>query len=149
MPWARLGFERVTTIYKDAIIEIGKKKFKNQHIPHMEMMFRSEVLRRDFTKRQLKIISMIQTLSYYIGKEKAIIPKMQDWEIAGISKIKIRNELTQLVELKVIDWNEDENSFNLKDPREWKVKFHSGYNDDRAKELFILNLKDSGVYSEK
>jgi hypothetical protein len=149
MNWSKVGYERLTTLYKDIILNIGKKKYDNLHIPRQEMLYRAEILRRDFTKRQLKIISMIQSLSYYIGKERAIIPKMQDFEIAGISKIKIRAELTQLVEMNVIDWNEEGNSFALTDPREWKVKFHSGYNNERARELFILNLKDSGVYSEE
>jgi hypothetical protein len=149
LPWSKIGYERIEAMYTDIILKIGKKKFENSHLPKQEILYRAEVLRRDFTKRQLKIISMIQSLSYYIGKERAIIPKMQDWEIAGISKIKIRSELTRLMELDVIDWNEEDNSFALKDAREWKVKFHSGYNNERARELFILNLKDSGVYSEE
>ena len=147
MPWPIMGYERVTTVYNEIIRKIGKKKIENINLSHQEMLYRAEILRRDFTKRQLKIISMIQTLSYYIGKERAIIPKMMDWEIAGISKIKIRKELEQLRDLNVVCWNEEENSFGLKDPREWLVKYHSGYNNQRAQELFILNLKDSGVYS--
>lgn len=148
MPYAKLSYERIHTVYSSAIPRIGELKFKNKELPETEMLIRAEVLRRDFTKRQLKIISFIHTLSYYIGKKRAIIPKMQDFEICGISKIKIRNELTQLKELNVLDWNEDEKTFQIKDPRGWKVKFHAGYNDERAKDLFILNLKDSGVYSE-
>ena len=148
MPWTKLGYERLTAFYKETILKIGEKKRNNLHIPQQEMLYRAEVLRRDFTKRQLKIISMIQTLSYYIGKERAVIPKMQDWEIAGISRLKARSELAKLVEMNVIDWNEENNTFAIKDPREWKddVKYHSGYNNQRAQELFILNLKDSGVY---
>jgi hypothetical protein len=68
---------------------------------------------------------------------------MRDWEIAGISKIKARTELTQLVELDVITWDEEKNIFSFKDVREWKVKFHSGYNHQRATELFDLNAIDS------
>lgn len=148
MSWTKMGQERLTALYKDTILKILKKKFENLHIPEQEMLYRAEVLRRNFTKRQLKIISMIHTLSYYIGKERAIIPKMRDWEIAGISKIKARSELTKLVELNVVDWNEEDNSFALKHPLEWEVEYHSGYNNERARELFILNLKDSGVHWE-
>jgi hypothetical protein len=145
MPWAKFGYERIRTVYSKAFLEIWKKKSENVFIPEREMLIRGEILKRDFTKRQMKIISMILTLSCYIGKEKAIIPKMQDFELAGISKIKIRNELTQLVGMNVIEWNEEENTFSIKDPREWKAKYHSGYNDPRAQELFILNLKDMGI----
>lgn len=149
MHWSEIGYDRLVTLYNDIILNIGKKKRDNLEIPRFEMLYRAEVLRRDFTKRQLKIISMIQSLSGYIGKERAIVPKMKDWEIAGISKIKARAELIKLVEMNVIDWNEEENSFAIKDPREWTgVNFHSGYNNERAREIFMLNLKDSGVYSE-
>jgi hypothetical protein len=149
LPWAKNSYDRIHTLYSSVIPKIGEVKFQNKEIPEVEMLIRAEVLRRDFTKRQMKIISMILTLSFYIGKKRAIIPKMQDWEICGINKIKARAELTQLVELNVIEWDEEKNIFSIIDPREWKVKFHSGYNDERAKDLFILNLKDSGVYSEE
>lgn len=143
MPWAKMCYEEVKQFYSKVLPKLGQKKFHNPHIPQRELMVRAEVLRRDFTKRQLNIISMILTFSYYAGKEKAIIPKMQDFEIAGISKIKIRNELIQLVEMNVIEWNEEENTFTFRDIRDWEVKYHSGYNHDRAIELFDLNVKDS------
>lgn len=149
MPWSRNSYERVHTIYNSAIPKIGDKKFKDIQLPEMEMLIRAEVLRRDLTKRQMNIISMVLTLSYYVGKERAIIPKMMDFEICGVSKIKARSELTKLVELNILEWNEKENTFQIKDPRGWKAKYNHGYNDERAKELFILNLKDSGVYSEE
>jgi hypothetical protein len=149
VPWARTTYERITTKYNEAIKRIGKKKAEDLNIPKQEMLLRIEVLRRDFTKRQLKIISMLLTLSYYVGKKQAIVPKMQDWEIAGISKIKARTELMQLKEMNVINCDEEQNLFSLKDPREWKVKFHSGYNDERADEILVLNMKDSGVYVDE
>jgi hypothetical protein len=148
MPYAKYFYKRLENFYSKALPLIGKKKFENRHIPNQEMFIRMEIIRRDFTKRQMNIIGMILSLSYYIGKEKAIIPKMRDWEIAGISKIKARSELTQLVELDVIEWDEEENVFALKDPRLWKVKYHSGYNDERATEIFQLNLKDAGISIE-
>jgi hypothetical protein len=143
MPYAKMCVEEVRNIYSKVLPKLGQKKFHNPDIPQKELMIRAEVLRRDFTKRQLNIVSMILSFSYYVGKEKAIIPKMQDWEIAGISKIKARHELTQLVEMNVIEWNEEENTFAFKDIRDWEVKYHSGYNHDRTLELFDLNAKDS------
>jgi hypothetical protein len=143
MPWAKLCYDEVTGMYAEILPKIGELKFKKPYIPQLELMVRAEVLRRDFTKRQLKIISMILSFSYYVGKEKAIIPKMQDWELCGINKIKARSELTQLANMNVIEWNEEENSFAFKDIREWEVKYHSGYNHNRMLELFDLNWKDA------
>lgn len=143
MPWSEVAYERVTSLYSEVLKEVEKKKIENPYLGIQQLLIRGEMLKRDFTKRQMNIICTILTLSYLIGKEKAIVPKMQDWEIAGISKVKIRHELTQLVKMGVVDWNEDEHAFSVKDIREWKVKYHSGYNDIRANELFALNLKDS------
>lgn len=127
-------------------MQIGKIKMNNQQLPLQELLIRTEVLKHDFTKRQMNIISMIFQLSYYLGKSKAIIPKMMDFELCGISKIKVRSELQKLVEMKVVLWDEEENSFSINDPREWiGAKYHSGYNDNRAKDLFILNMKDMGI----
>ncbi|WP_026572470.1 replication protein [Bacillus sp. UNC438CL73TsuS30] len=145
MPYAKYFHKRLESFYSKVLPLIGKKKFEQPCLSNQEMFIRMEVLRRNFTKRQMNIISMILSLSFYIGKEKAIIPKMRDWEIAGISKIKARSELTQLVELGVIEWDEEKNIFSLTDPRGWKVKYHSGYNDERASEIFLLNLKDTGI----
>jgi hypothetical protein len=148
MPYAKYFHKRLESFYSKVLPLIGRKKIEKPYLSNREMFIRMEVLRRDLTKRQMNIISMILSLSYYIGKEKALVPKMRDWEIAGISKIKARSELTQLVDLGVIEWDEEENSFALTDPRGWKVKYHSGYNDERATEIFLLNLKDTGISIE-
>lgn len=149
MPWARKLHDHMDLFMK-SLSKIGANKLENLDLPRREFLVRVEVLRRDFTKRQMNIVTMIFSFSLYLGKEKAIVPKMRDFEITGVSKDKIRGELTQLVEMNVLDWNKEENSFRLKDPREWNVKYHSGYNDSRAQEIFILNLKDAGIdpYSE-
>jgi hypothetical protein len=120
-------------------------KMNNPQAAEKELLIRCEIIRRDLTKRQMNIITLIFTFSHYLGKERAVIPKMRDFEICGVSKIKARSELTKLVELNVLDWNEEENSFAIKDTKEWKAKYNSGYNDDRAWELFVLNLRDAGV----
>lgn len=149
MPWVKYFRDRVMNLYPNALRKIGEHKFKNPDIPLKELMIRGEVLKRDFTKRQMNIISLIFSFSYYLGKERAVIPKMQDFELAGVSKVKIRNELLQLVEMDIIDWNEEDNTFAIKDIRGWKAKYHSGYNDERSTELFKLNLKDAGIIIEE
>jgi hypothetical protein len=145
MPWSKYSHERVNTYYAEALKKIEKKRIDNPYIGIQQLLIRGELLKRDFTKRQMNILNGILTLSYLLGKEKAIVPKMQDWEIVGVSKVKIRNELTQLVNMDVIEWKEEENSFRVKDIREWKAKYHSGYNNERADELFALNIRDAGI----
>lgn len=145
MPWAHNTYERIFTMYKPLLEEIQKGKYQDTDIIVRELLVRAEYIKRDFTKRQSKIISAIFTLSFSFGKEWALIPKMQDFELAGISKIKIRKEIDQLVDLGVIEWNQEEHLFKIKDPREWKAPYHSGYNDERSRELFALNLKHRNI----
>ncbi len=150
MPWAKKTNDELD-FYMDVLRKIGAKKINNPKRTKRELLIRGEVLRRNFTKRQMNIISFIFSFSLYLGKEKAIIPKMRDFEIAGVGKDKIRNEIDQLVELNVLDWNQEEKTFAVKDPWEWKVKYHAGYNHERGIELFLLNLNDAGIelYSDE
>jgi hypothetical protein len=142
MPWAHLTFERMKSVYAELIQLIHDGKHTNIEISAMETLIRAEYAKRDFTKRQLKIIAMIFSLSYPFGKDWAVIPKMRDFELAGISKIKIRKELDQLIDMGVVEWKPEENLFKITDPRKWTgAEYHSGYNDDRSRELFMINLK--------
>jgi hypothetical protein len=146
MPWAHYTFDRMKTIYAKLLEFIHDGKHTNLDIQVMETLIRAEYVKRDFTKRQLKIIAMIFTFSYPYGKEWALIPKMRDFELAGISKIKIRKELDQLIEMGVVDWKPEENLFKINDPRKWTgASYHSGYNDDRSRELFFINLKHANI----
>lgn len=145
MSWAHYTYERMQTIYKTLVKEINEGKHQNIEFTMKELLFRAEVLKRDFTKRQLNIISLIFTFSYTYGKEWALIPKMKDFELAGISAIKIRNEINQLVDMEVIEWNQEEHLFKINDPREWKAPYHSGYSDHRSRELFYLNLRHAEI----
>lgn len=113
-----------------------------------EMNIRKEITRRKFTKRQLNILYIIYELSYPYRKEKALIPRLQDFELCGVSKTKIREELDKLVELNVIG---EETSFGLywiNNPREWNVKRHKSHTAKRSEELVILNLRDGNANVE-
>lgn len=148
MPWAHMTHERMLTVYSKLIEDIQSGKHKSMEFTIRETLVRTEFLKRDFTKRQLKILSMIFTFSFQYGKEWALIPKMRDFELAGVSKIKIRSEINKLVELNVLNWNQEENLFRINDPREWEAPYHSGYSDDRSRELFFLNLKHAKINVE-
>jgi hypothetical protein len=149
MPWAHHTYERIRRYHTKLLEYINEQKHRDIELMVKETLILAEILKREFTKRQLKIIEMIFTLSYGFGKEWALIPKMQDFELAGISKLVIRKELDQLVAAGVLGWKQEEKLFKINDPREWKgIPYHSGYNDDRSKELFFLNLKHSGIEVE-
>lgn len=145
MPWAHMTHERMVTVYSKLLEDVKNGKNKTMEFTIKEVLIRAEFLKRDFTKRQLKILSMIFTFSFQYGKDWALIPKMKDFELAGVSKIKIRNEINQLVELNVLEWNQEEGLFRIKDPREWNAPYHNGYSDDRSRELFFLNLKHAQI----
>ena len=146
MPWAKHTHERILTVYKEIVEEYALKN-RNMDLAINEMLIRAELLKRDFTKRQLVILSYIITFSYFYGKESALIPKLKDFSLAGISPTKIKDELTKLEEMHVIKWDKgkDYNEYRINDPREWTAAYHSNYDDRRSKELFFLNLKHAGA----
>jgi hypothetical protein len=146
MPWAKLTRERIETVYKELFDKIVMKE-RSLELSIKEVMIRTEILKRDFSKRQLTILSVILTFSYFYGKESAWIPKLKDFSIAGVSPTKIKDELTKLVDMNVITWyrGKDTNEFEINDPTEWKTPYHSGYDDRRSRELFFLNLKHAGI----
>jgi hypothetical protein len=143
MNWAGDTQGRFMKVYKGIIDEHYKSV--SDDITFRELLVRAEILKRDFTKRQKNIIWMIFTFSFPYGKYHAVIPKLKDFELCGVSKTKIKEELNRLVELNVLSWDEGLNKFEIKSPVEWEAPYHYGYNDPRSVELFILNLKDSGV----
>lgn len=149
MPWAKMTHDRMNGVYHKLLEDINTGKYKTMEFTIKELLVRAEFLKRDFTKRQLKILSMIFTLSFQYGKEWALIPKMKDFELAGISKIKIRSEIDQLIDMKVIKWNQAENLFCITNPIEWTAPYHSGYSDERSRELFFLNLKHANIDVEE
>jgi hypothetical protein len=146
MPWAKLTRKRIATVYKELFNKIIMKE-RNYELAVKEVMIRTEILKRDFSKRQLTILSVIMTFSYFYGKESAWIPKLKDFAIAGVSPTKITEELTKLVDMGVITWQrgKDTNEFAINDPTLWTTRYHSSYDDVRSRELFFVNLKHAGI----
>lgn len=144
MTWALHTHERMINVYGSIIDEVQAKN-NDVNLIMKEMLVRAESLKRDFTKRQMNIIGFIFTFSFAYGKEWALIPKMKDFEIAGISSVKIRNEIDQLIEMGVVNWNQEEMLFCINDPRKWTAPYHSTYNDVRSRELFVLNVQHAGI----
>lgn len=144
MPWKDLTYEQKVGIYKEIFNEQIVSP-RNADLVILEMMIQSEMLRHDFTKRQMIIITFISTLSFSFGKRDAYIPKVIDFELSGISSKHVHSELNKLVSMGVINWNKEEKLFYVEDPRNWDVPFNSGYNYDRSRQLFYLNIERAGV----
>jgi hypothetical protein len=124
---------------------IVKKFDKSPEFVGKELLIRSEILKRDFTKRQVNIVFMIFTFSFAYGKENALIPKLADFELCGVSKTLIKKELEKLEEIKVLTWDRDTNEFEINSPLIWEAPYHYGYSDIRSQELFLLNLKHANI----
>ncbi|MCY7861086.1 replication protein [Bacillus haynesii] len=110
-----------------------------------ELGVTTEILKRDFTKRQLNMIAFICIFSFPYNKKTAVIRNMQDFELCGVSKTKVRDELNKLCELNVILWDKDSKEFSINDPKYWEVPFHNNYSDKRYQQMFIENLDHAGV----
>lgn len=146
MPWAKNTYERTVKVYLNVLEDVFKNHHSNIELTAKELLIRSEILKHDFTKRQMVILMFIITFSFNYGKEWAYIPKLQDFEIAGISKNKIKNELKKLIEMNVIEWDQEGKKFRIQEPRFWNnAPYNAGYNDERSRELFLLNLQDAGI----
>jgi hypothetical protein len=138
-------FEKTLERQKEIVKEIYTEHACVSEIITEGMKIRTEFLRRDFTKRQIKILVLIYSFSYPYGKKKAYIPMLQDFELGGISKTKIKGELDKLIEMKVIDCDEENGLYGIKDPKGWEVPYHNMFVNSRARELFLLNLKHAGI----
>jgi hypothetical protein len=141
--WANQTYRRAVSVYSGIIDKVYENR--SREVVIKDLLVRSEILKRDFSKRQTNILWMIFTFSYAYGKEDAVIPKLQDFELCGVSKTNIKKELDKLTEMNVISWNEEENRFSINQTTDWEAPYQYGYSDVRSQELFFLNLKDAGV----
>jgi len=147
MPWAKLTHERTMKVYKELLGDFIVKANSNVDLKIKEVMIRSEMQKRDFTKRQMNILSTIITLSFVFGKETAIL-KPSDYALTGVPVKKIQEELSKLLEMNVITWDKDFNEFGINDITVWTAPYHNHYVDKRTQELFFINLRHAGVEVE-
>jgi hypothetical protein len=146
VPWRNLTYDDTVKIYSELMSEVyGKNGKMDLDLIIKELLVRAELFKYDFTKRQMTIIMFIITFSYNIGKDMAYIPRLNDFYIAGISPTKVKSELEKLVKMSVIDWDQKENIFQIKDTREWIVPLNVGYSDSKAIDLYFKNLDQAGV----
>lgn len=114
---------------------------QNDHMFRQDMdVWIANYICRNFTKRQLKIIELI----YILGMEKksleCYIPTLSSFEILGVNRTKIRNELEKLEADKVIFWNRDKMTFRINpDTDQWKIPMNKNHTSDRIQRLIDLN----------
>ncbi|TYS68682.1 hypothetical protein FZC76_06975 [Sutcliffiella horikoshii] len=105
-----------------------------------------EIIRRDFSKRQIAILHLIIRLSYGCNKKDCVIDKLSDFEVAGIHRSDIKKELHYLKEANVIDWNQEGKKFSFKKNYElWHINPNKGWNKNRVDQLVHFNLKNKKV----
>lgn len=101
-----------------------------------------EIIRRDFSKRQLAILHFIIRLSYGCQKKDCYIEKYNLFEIAGINKVDIKKELKFLRECGVINWDESTMIFSInKDYEKWQITPIKGHDKEKFDQLIHENIK--------
>ncbi|HHY74064.1 MAG TPA: DnaD domain protein [Bacillus bacterium] len=101
-----------------------------------------EIIRRDFSKRQLAILHFVIRLSYGCQKKDCVIEKFNMFEIAGINKVDIKKELKFLRECFVINWDETTMIFSInKDYEKWQITPSKGFEKEKFDHLIHQNIK--------
>ncbi|HJV46614.1 MAG TPA: replication protein [Bacillota bacterium] len=109
----------------------------------------NEIIRRDFSKRQIAILHFIWRLSYGCNKKFAFIPNLKDFELCGIGRTHITKELIYLETCKVIKWNRTEMHFLFnKDYELWQINPVKGWNEEDYKSLVRANLENKISYQK-
>lgn len=102
-----------------------------------------EIIRRDFSKRQLAILHFIIRLSYGCQKKDCFIGKFNAFELAGLNKSDIKKELKFLRECRVINWDEISMIFSInKDYEKWQINPTKGFEKEKLDQLIHENLKN-------
>ncbi|MGJ9460315.1 replication protein [Oceanobacillus sp. CF4.6] len=106
----------------------------------------NEILRRDFSKRQLNLILFIWRLSYGTGQKDCLIDKFNQFEIVGIYKNDIKKELVFLRECSVLNWDEKTMVFSInKNYQIWQITPSKNWDIEKFDSLIHLNLNRKKV----
>ncbi|MEN2465937.1 replication protein [Ornithinibacillus sp. JPR2-1] len=101
----------------------------------------NEILRRNFSKRQLNLILFIWRLSYGTGQKDCKIDKFNLLELAGMYKQDVKKELKFLRDCAVLNWDETTMIFSInKDYHLWQITPNKNWDDDKFSELIHQNL---------
>jgi hypothetical protein len=143
--WNKLTYDEQIKLYKDAIDEIKIKNSIDSDMLIKALLVRAEILKHDFTKRQINILMGIYTYSYALYKESTYVEKLSDFSLMGISITKVKSEIQKLEDMNVLHWDRENHLFSIKDFHEWNAPYRAGFNEDRARVVFAQNLVHAGV----
>ncbi|ENH96256.1 putative prophage replication protein O [Gracilibacillus halophilus YIM-C55.5] len=102
----------------------------------------NELLRRDFSKRQLNLILFIWRLSYGTGQKDCKIDSLRTFEVTGIYKQDIRKELEFLKSCAVLDWDEASMVFTInKHYHLWQLTPNKKWDNQTFNRLIHENIK--------
>ncbi|UOQ49633.1 replication protein [Gracilibacillus caseinilyticus] len=120
---------------------MAEPQLENGHIRIANDLW-NEILRRNFSKRQLNLILFIWRLSYGTGQKDCVIPNFTHFEIAGMYKQDVKKELTFLVDCAVLDWEQETMVFSInKDYHHWQITPNKKWNNDLFTQLIHTNLQ--------
>lgn len=102
----------------------------------------NEIIRRDFSKRQLAVLHFLIRLSYGCHRKDCFIERFNYFELAGINKVDIKKELKFLRECGVINWDETTMLFSInKDYEKWQITPIKGFEKGKFDQIIHENLK--------
>lgn len=101
------------------------------------------IMQTNFSKRQRKILDLVIRMSYGCGKKHATLRPL-DFELVGIHKTDIRQELAHLQQAGVLFIEGDQISLN-KDYERWRVGLARSFSNERWNEVLNRNLEDARV----
>ncbi|MDX8047135.1 replication protein [Gracilibacillus sp. S3-1-1] len=102
----------------------------------------NEILRRNFTKRQINLILFIWRLSYGTGQKACKIAKFTSFEQVGMYKQDVKKELVFLRECAVLEWEEESMVFSInKHYQNWQVTPNKKWDNEAFNQLIYENIK--------
>lgn len=98
------------------------------------------IICRDFTKRQIKILSMIHLFCMHNSKMECHIPHLSSFEVTGLGRSKIREEIEKLVDANVLTWDTQNMIFKINNStKHWNVKLSENFASNKVKQILDLN----------
>lgn len=96
------------------------------------------IMTTDFSKRQRNILDLVIRMSYGCGKKFAIL-RPSDFELVGVRKGHVKQELNYLAQSKVLIVDGERVQLN-KNYDQWRVSLVTCFNQDKFKELIKRNI---------
>ena len=121
---------------------MAEVKLKNGYIKIANTLF-EQLLIRNFTLKQLRILLLIFRLSYGFNKTEAIVMPFSRFDVTNIYRGDIKRELLKLEKKKVLFCDFCHYKFKInKNYDEWSINFHSSFSDENFIKLKSKQFKN-------